>query len=294
LTKRKIELSGKEWLKRSISVWDDYTWTTEERQLRSGKHSWGRFPALFPIDIARRIIEIYAPSKGWVLDPFAGSGSTLLASRELGRNAVGTEINPEFCYLMYKRLLPVYEGIIGSVEQVTDTMDSMPQNFCFYDEQSSVNVRKLMAQSISLIQYEWGLDYFDLCVTSPPYWDVHWQKRTADLKDIRPYSDDINDFGNMHDYSYFFAELERTFKHIRDLLRRDGHCVIIAMDIRKKNILYNFHQDIINMMTQRLGFSLEDIVIWDRRKDYNNLKPLGYPYVMRFNKVHEYIMIFKK
>ena len=43
-----------------------------------------------------------------------------------------------------------------------------------------------------------------------------------------------------------------------------------------------------------IGFEFEDIIIWDRKQEYSNLRPLGYPYVFRVNKVHEYILIFKK
>jgi hypothetical protein len=65
------------------------------------------------------------------------------------------------------------------------------------------------------------------------------------------------------------------------------------MDVRKKNRLYPLHMD----LSQRLiaaGFTLDDIIIWDRRQEYNNLRPLGYPHVFRVNKVHEYILIFQK
>jgi hypothetical protein len=51
--------------------------------------------------------------------------------------------------------------------------------------------------------------------------------------------------------------------------------------------------DITNFM-QEIGFILDDIIIWDRRREYNNLKPLGYPFVFRVNKIHEYILIFLK
>jgi hypothetical protein len=45
---------------------------------------------------------------------------------------------------------------------------------------------------------------------------------------------------------------------------------------------------------QEIGFTLDDIIIWDRRQEYNNLRPLGYPSVFRVNKVHEFILIFQK
>jgi hypothetical protein len=44
---------------------------------------------------------------------------------------------------------------------------------------------------------------------------------------------------------------------------------------------------------QRRGFR-RDIIIWDRRQDYNNFRPLGYPAVFRVNKAHEFILIFQK
>ena len=45
---------------------------------------------------------------------------------------------------------------------------------------------------------------------------------------------------------------------------------------------------------EEIGFELEEFLIWDRQHEYNNMKTLGYPYVMRFNKVHEFICIFWK
>ena len=45
---------------------------------------------------------------------------------------------------------------------------------------------------------------------------------------------------------------------------------------------------------REIGFTLDDIIIWDRRQEYNNLRPLGYPNVFRVNKVHEFILIFQK
>jgi len=69
--------------------------------------------------------------------------------------------------------------------------------------------------------------------------------------------------------------------------------VIIVMDIRQGSQFIPFHIHISNMMAE-IGFLLEDIIVWDRRKEYSNLRPLGYPYVFIVNKVHEYILIFKK
>jgi len=45
---------------------------------------------------------------------------------------------------------------------------------------------------------------------------------------------------------------------------------------------------------EEIGFVFDDLIIWDRRHEYNNMRPLGYPYVFRINKAHEYILIFQK
>jgi hypothetical protein len=45
---------------------------------------------------------------------------------------------------------------------------------------------------------------------------------------------------------------------------------------------------------QKLGFIYDDLIIWDRRHEHNNMRPLGYPSVFRINKAHEYILIFQK
>jgi hypothetical protein len=42
------------------------------------------------------------------------------------------------------------------------------------------------------------------------------------------------------------------------------------------------------------GYALEDIIIWNREREYNNLRPLGYPYAFIVNKIHEYILIFRR
>ncbi len=61
-------------------------------------------PAPFPEELPRRLIELYTFAGEVVLDPFAGSGSTCLAARRLGRHFVGYEINPQYQQLALQRL----------------------------------------------------------------------------------------------------------------------------------------------------------------------------------------------
>ena len=61
-------------------------------------------PAPFPAPLARDHILSWSNPGDIVLDPFAGSGTTCKAAKELGRKFIGIEINPEYCQIAEKRL----------------------------------------------------------------------------------------------------------------------------------------------------------------------------------------------
>ncbi len=260
------DLDGKEWLRHSISVWNIVK-TPEERKLNH--------PAMFPLELCERLIKIFTKKGNIVLDPFFGSGSTLIVAKKNQRKAIGFEINKEYIELFKERIKQkdLFSFDINSKQQ--------DKYFRIYHKNANLILEKLNENSI------------DLCLTSPPYWDILRMKRSADYKEIRPYSDDQDDLGNIEDYNTFLSKLKEIFKQVYKILKANKFCIIILMDIRKKNKLYTYHIDTINFMRE-IGFELDDIIIWDRKMEYNNLRPLGYPYVFRVNRIHEYILLFQK
>ncbi|HXQ94912.1 MAG TPA: site-specific DNA-methyltransferase [Thermoplasmata archaeon] len=68
-------------------IWDDV------RGVRQGPV--GRRTGAFPPEIPRRLIRMFSVAGDCVLDPFAGTGTTLWAAHELGRDSVGVEVDPE-------------------------------------------------------------------------------------------------------------------------------------------------------------------------------------------------------
>jgi len=68
--------------------------------------SWSRIghPAPFPIELPRRLIELYTFEDEVILDPFMGSGTTALAAVATGRHYVGYELDKTYIQLAHKRL----------------------------------------------------------------------------------------------------------------------------------------------------------------------------------------------
>jgi DNA modification methylase len=63
--------------------------------------------ATFPEELPRRCIMASTREGDMVLDPFAGSGTTLMVAKELGRNYIGIELNPEYAAMAERRVASV-------------------------------------------------------------------------------------------------------------------------------------------------------------------------------------------
>ena len=253
-------LSGKEWLRRSFSIWRNLSQSKQERGLEH--------PATFPITLAKQVIECYSDlSDTTVLDPFAGSGTTLIASLELGANAIGLDLNPEF------------ETVFNS-------------RFESYLKQNNVDIQYHVrdARDIALVV---DPESIDICFTSPPYWDILNNKRTADSKVSIKYSDIPEDLGNQSEYDRYLNDLIKILNLVVDTLKPNGYLVVNVMDLRKGPNFYPLHIDLVNGFSSK-DISLDDIIIWDRQSDYNSMRPLGFPYKFIINKVHEYLLVYRK
>ncbi len=249
------ELTGKEWLQNSFSIWRDLGKTAEEKKLNH--------PASYPVALCNKLIRTFSKKDAKIIDPFNGIGSTLVACEDLGREGVGIDLSKEFCDIAKTRI----KNNDKKIEIING--DSFKE------------LKKIKEES------------FDLCLTSPPYWDILNMKRSADKKKNINYSDEESDLGNIKEYEEFIELLKKLFQEVYRVLKHNSYCLINVMDIRKKSNFYPLHSDLAKAMTE-IGFKYDDLIIWDRQQDYNNMKPLGYPCRFRINKVHEYIIILIK
>lgn len=67
-------------------------------------HGHAVHPTQKPLGILEPLLRYSVPPGGLVLDPFAGSGSTLLAAKQLGMLAVGVEVDERYCEVAARRL----------------------------------------------------------------------------------------------------------------------------------------------------------------------------------------------
>lgn len=251
-------LDGKRWIQNSISVWGDIRKSTEELRF---KH-----PAMFPGQLVERLIDSFLPPDGHVvLDPFSGSGSTIYTAAKMGLQGLGLEISPEYVAIGQQRLA----GLPGKTKS------------------------KIHQAPASELLCHTPANSVDLCVTSPPYWNILNQKRTADFKDVRHYGNLPEDLGTIADYDEFLDALAKIFGQVLIALKPRAYCCIVVMDLRKRDQFYPFHSDLARRL-QEVGYLFDDLIIWNRQSEYNNLRPLGYPSVFRINKVHEYVVLMQK
>lgn len=268
-------LDGKRWLQNSISVWNDIRKTPEESRLGH--------PALFPGMLVQRLIETFLPPEGdVVLDPFAGSGSTIVAAERMGKRGIGLELSPEYVELAHRRLDEA--AAERDAQSQPDNGDAAAAN--------SPRSRIVQASAGELLTHV-EAETVDVCISSPPYWDILNQRRTADLKSVRHYGNLDGDLGTIADYEQFVEAAAAVFGEVLTTLKPGGFCCVIVMDLRKKSRFYPLHSDLATRLTE-LGYIFDDLVIWNRQTEYNNLRPLGYPSVFRINKVHEYILLMQK
>jgi len=193
-------LDGKEWLVSQLGVWK---FTYETRDMRNKN----LHPATFPIALAKKVISLFSHEGELILDPFVGSGTTLIAARDLSRNAIGVDIKKEYIELCYERL------------------NKEPENeSCQYAiEEDSINVRKII-----------GNEKIALVFTSPPYANLlnrprknksRRERNNEQLDKIEQYSQNERDLGTMEIERYSVA-MKEVFSEMYLLLKPKGHCVM--------------------------------------------------------------------
>lgn len=75
-----------------------------------------RHPAPFPLELAARLVRMFSFTGDTVLDPFCGSGTTMVAALRTGRNSIGVEIDPEYCRVTARYLKAETADLFSNAE----------------------------------------------------------------------------------------------------------------------------------------------------------------------------------
>ena len=259
-------LTAKEWIKNQLGVWQ---FNYERRDVRDKK----THPATFPISLARRVIELFTHKGELVLDPFVGSGTTLVAAQDANRNAVGFDLQENYIRLAGERL-----GFPG-----------VPAQIAVQDDARAIP-RYLAPDTVALI------------VTSPPYANLLNRKRrnksrrnrdNGQLGEVEQYSQDARDLGTMplEEYSETLAEI---YAGLLPLLRPGGHCVVNIPDMWWENERITIHLSVVEAL-RNVGYEFRNTIIWDRTNIVNKVGIFGWPSnYITMGTTFEYILDFRR
>ncbi len=259
------DLTGKEWLLLTKSYWE-----TETSIIDKGAY---KHPAPFMVGDIKKLISLFTKKGMTVLDPFVGSGTTLIAASILGRKAIGIDLNFEYKLLYEERM-------------------------------DHFNLEKtgeyIVGDSLKILDYIENVDYI---VTSPPYHNIlrNTSKGTRNNtgKDYRMsardgieyYSELDNDLGNLEKYEDFLNALKSIMEKAYGRLNNKKYASIIISDftVNKKEVCVQ--SDIVRIMDE-IGFEFSGTTVL--LQPVKPLYPFGYPYAYKINHHHQNIITFRK
>ena len=267
MTKNKLnDLTSKEWLKFQKS------WFIHNPPPR--KKGVLVHPAKFPETMAQEFIEFFTKKGETVLDPMAGTGSSLIAALRAGRNSYGIELNSKYVEIARQSIAEERNSLGDSIENLKSEI---------------VN-----GDATQITSFE--LPIIDYVLTSPPYWDMlhargaetQKKRRTSAELDVH-YSDDPNDLGNIRDYDQFLEKLVHIYKGLQPFLREKAYLTIIVKNVKKGGKIYPLAWDI----ARELGktYVLKDERIW--LQDNQRIAPFGLGSAWVSNTFHHYCLQFR-
>jgi len=262
-------MTAKEWIRSQLGVWQFYY---EARDIRDKNIH----PATFPISLAQQVIKLFTHEGELVLDPFIGSGTTLVAAQDLNRNAVGFDLKSDYITLCTKRLSS--NNFFNKAQQIAIQDDA--QNITSYLEPNSVS----------------------LIWTSPPYANLLNRERknksrrnrdNGQLGKVEQYSQDPSDLGTMP-LDQYTTRMGDIFEKLLDLLKPKAHCVINIPDMWWENERITIHISLVQELRKR-GYELRNTIIWDRTNIVNKIGIFGWPSnYITMGTTFEYLLDFWK
>ena len=257
--KEKSKLTKDEWREYTKTVWHIANTSDDQH------------PAVFPIEIPRRLIKLFSFHGEVVLDPFAGIGTTAAAAIPLGRKAVCVDQNGKYVQIIKKNCSHLRNGHPKGVAAL-QAVHGDSRDLAFLED-----------GSVGLI------------VTSPPYWNK------AD------YGSDKANLGNIAKYRAFLDSIRPVFQECYRVLQPGRKICVVTANVNQHTdhglLTFPLATDFA-VLLRDLGFVMVNEIIWSKDGtggkwgSYGRQRPIfgSYPYPpnLLFKNVHEYVLIFAK
>lgn len=267
-------MTAHEWTLSSRSVWNDLS------SARKGKHLL--HGATFPEKLAERVIKMYSKEGDSILDPFLGTGTTVISALKNNRFGYGIELTDKYFNL-------------ASSEIVNSTNLLIEPHYVLFHGDCETELDKIDDKTIQLT------------FTSPPYADLIHKvvedrtkrhKHSAFVEENNAttniYSDNDLDLGNMP-MDVYKEKVIRIMKKLFVKTKPGGYNIWVVKDFRdiKNKIPYVDLHSAIAECGSKAGFVYHDLIIWDQNEQ-RSLVLLGYPSVFYVNQNHSYLVVLRR
>lgn len=269
-------LSASEWANHSRSVWNDVSSARGKKHLDHG--------ATYPEKLCNRLIEMYSHVGDFILDPFLGTGTTVISALNNDRCAIGIELTNRF-----------YSVASMEIDIVAKKLGKNKNCYSVLQGDCTEVLKTIDSESVQLT------------ITSPPYANlIHMvvddrsnrHKESMFVKENNAttnlYSSDERDLGNMPMEQYVEA-VEKIMVELYRVTKKGGYNVWVVKDFRDTahKIPYVDLHSKIAQAGEFAGFKYHDLIIWDQN-ERRKLVCLGYPSVFYVNQNHSYLVVMRK